>query len=172
MSERLRELDRLKAAYEASREALDSARATGDLNAIDEARLALQDREEAYFTAIYERAPGMSGDDRTAAAKALAADHEARYQAMQREQQARIAIDDLGQEINVDMVEEYEAARDARRELGLPEPEDAWVLDLTDERARVQAGIDEQDWERERLADREREAFEGAKREGFDGWTR
>ncbi|RBY87438.1 hypothetical protein [Blastococcus sp. TF02A-26] len=132
----LRRLDRLKADYEAARRALAEARqplpedrAHEQLRLIDAAQIRFDEAESAYHDALYERAPGMSGDDRTAAARRLAVANDARYQAQERERAARARVDDLSVEFTAEVVEEYQAAVDARRSLGLPEPADAWQLD-------------------------------------------
>ncbi|MDP9473872.1 MAG: hypothetical protein M3Q71_24970 [Chloroflexota bacterium] len=137
----LRKLDRLKADYEAARRALEEARrpppedrAAEQLRVIDAAQARFDEAEAAYHEALYERAPGMSGDDRTEAARRLAVTNDARYQAQAREQAARARVDDLSVEFTADVVEEYQAAVEARRALGLPNPPDAWSNELDRER--------------------------------------
>lgn len=71
MAEQGRSLDRLKGELEAASEALRLVRQDGVLLAIDQALLRFQEAEVAYHDALYSRAPGMSGDDRTKAAQDL-----------------------------------------------------------------------------------------------------
>lgn len=140
MSDSLRRLDQLKADYEAARRGLDAARNTGQLAEIDVAQERFSEAEVAYHEAIYERSPGMSGDDRTAAARALARTHEAQYRVYERESAARERVDDLGQEFTTDVVEDYQRAVDERRSMDLPEPDHDWNLDLEAERNRDDPG--------------------------------
>lgn len=71
MNEQRRTLDRLRGEYEAASDELRAARRDGVLSVVDRALLRFQDAEAAYHDALYGRAPGMAGDDRTQAAEAL-----------------------------------------------------------------------------------------------------
>jgi hypothetical protein len=160
VGQRLRSLDALKAEYEAAEEALQAARERyGAGQQVAEVELRFQEAESRYHAALYESAPGMTNEDRTAAAQWLKDVHADSY-AIQRERDARERVDDISRPFTVEVVEEYQAAVDERRGMGLPEPDDAWETDIRDE------------WAREKRSDMERDAFEEAKREGFDGYDR
>lgn len=133
MSDRRRQLDRLLGAYDEARQALERARAlppegleAEHLRAIDAAQERFNEAEIAYHEALYERAPGMSGDDRTAAAQQLAADTRARSEAYEREAAAINRVLDTSKDLEVDAIDEYGEAAQARRQLGLPDRSDVW----------------------------------------------
>ena len=142
MSDRRRELSRLLAAYDEASQALDKAResppegrAAEHLRLIDAAQERCNEAEIAYHDALYERAPGMSGDDRTAAARQLAAETRARHEAYVREQAAINRVLDTSKDLEFEAVEEYGEASEAREDLGLPPPDDAWgEMDRSPER--------------------------------------